>query len=123
MIATTAAKIGRSMKNRENMRAGRGGYCATTMSTRRALSSAAAPPVTLAGAARRIALRLDAGGDELVADRKRPPLGQLDVGGGVAGRIRVAGHRQPVPMPIVDAAAMRTAVSPFASSVAWPFAK
>src|SRR5580765_6395886 len=47
--ATTAAKIGRSMKNRENMRC-RAGQWATLMSTRLAWSSLP-PPVTLTGGA------------------------------------------------------------------------
>ncbi len=53
--ATTAAKIGRSMKNRENMRRGTGRYCTTIRSTRRA-SLSFAPPVTLTGATSSIRL-------------------------------------------------------------------
>src|SRR4030095_10506416 len=84
MIATTAAKIGRSMKKRENMK-------------RRPLLREAdvdAPCLLCAAsagdAARRDeahALRLDAVADQRVAHCRRAPLRELDVGSAVAARV------------------------------------
>ena len=59
MIATTAAKIGRSMKKRENIDGSAWPTGATVMSTRRAWSSLPLP-VTLTGGTSRMRSRIDA---------------------------------------------------------------
>src|SRR5512143_99862 len=89
MIETTAAKIGRSMKKRENM------------GERRLLPDGKlnASCLLVAAAAGDVDRRLqvhavggDALGDQRVAHGERTPLGELDVGAAIAGPVREPRH-------------------------------
>src|SRR4029077_8983733 len=90
MIATTAAKIGRSMKNRENMAALIG------LLTDADLHS---PSLRIAGATRHLqrwlqpdAIGGNAFGDERVADGGGATLREVDVRRMIAAAIGIAGH-------------------------------
>src|SRR4051794_41095683 len=90
MIATTAAKIGRSMKNRENIERGRGLLADGDVDAARLIGAAASRD---GGRRRELdALRRDAAGQQGIPHSQRAFLGEVHVAGGIAARVGITRH-------------------------------